>query len=110
MSKAEVAIFDMKGNEVYRYETTDKELNITLPVGDYIVKQTITPPNYEATTIQMKVSVLEEKMVDAVLENVPLVDVPDTGKDMRLFTSFGLGTILLGLLMIACIVYKREQN
>ena len=63
LSRAEVTIYDLKGNEVYKYETTDKELNITLPVGEYIVKQTITPPNYEAQTIQMRVDVTEDGLL-----------------------------------------------
>lgn len=59
LSRAEVTIYDMKGNEVYQYETTDSELNITLPVGEYIVKQTVIPPNYEAQTVQMRGDVTE---------------------------------------------------
>ena len=46
LSNAEITIYDSFGNIVYRINTTSSEINVTLPVGDYTVKQTITPPNY----------------------------------------------------------------
>ena len=70
LSKATVVIEDAKGNIVYRYETTEKDFNVTLPTGNYLVKQTVTPPNYEAITVQMRVSVEEngeKKMVKVML-------------------------------------------
>ena len=58
LSKAEVTIYDSLGNEVYRYETTEDILHITLPIGNYVVRQTVTPPNYEATVIDTTIFVV----------------------------------------------------
>ena len=39
LKDAEVVIYDKSGNIAYRYKTTGSTLNITLPVGEYTVKQ-----------------------------------------------------------------------
>ena len=109
LSKAEVTIYDLKGNEVYKYETTDKELNITLPVGEYIVKQTVTPPNYEAQTIQMRVDVTEEGIANAVLENAPLVDVPNTAMTTGVYVIIG-GLLAIAGGMIVGITFKKRKS
>ena len=80
LSNAEIAIYDSLGNIVYRINTTSSEINVTLPVGDYTVKQTITPPNYQARVVEQKVTVTENKTTEAVLENIQLVEVPDLGR------------------------------
>lgn len=110
LSKAEVTIYDLKGNEVYQYETTDKELNITLPVGEYIVKQTITPPNYEAQTIQMRVDVTEDGIANAVLENAPLVNVPDTAMNSIIFIIIGGLIVIAGGLLLFTNLRKKESH
>ncbi len=56
LSDAEVIIIDSKGNEIYRYRTTSDTLTVTLPIGDYTIRQTVTPPNYEAKTIEQRSS------------------------------------------------------
>ena len=109
LSKAEVTIYDLKGNEVYKYETTDKELNITLPVGEYIVKQTVTPPNYEAQTIQMRVDVTEESIANAVLENAPLVDVPNTAMTTGVYVIIG-GLLAVAGGMIVGITFRKRKS
>ncbi len=110
LSRAEVTIYDLKGNEVYKYETTDSELNITLPVGEYIVKQTVTPPNYEAQTIQMRVDVTEDGTVNAVLENAPLIDVPDTAMNSIIFVIIGGLIVIAGGLLLFTNLRKRKVN
>lgn len=100
----------MKGNEVYKYETTDKELNITLPVGEYIVKQTVTPPNYEAQTIQMRVDVTESGEANAVLENAPLVNVPDTAMNSIIFIIIGGLIVIAGGLLLFTNLRKKESH
>ncbi len=109
LSKAEVTVYDLKGNEVYKYETTDKELNITLPVGEYIVKQTVTPPNYEAQTIQMRVDVTEEGIANAVLENAPLVNVPNTAMTTGVYVIIG-GLLAIAGGMIVGITFKKRKS
>lgn len=109
LSKAEVTVYDLKGNEVYKYETTDQELNITLPVGEYIVKQTVTPPNYEAQTIQMRVDVTEEGSASAVLENAPLVNVPDTALGTPIYIIIG-GLLAIAGGMIVGITFRKRRS
>ena len=95
LSNAEIVIYDSLGNVVYRKETTDKEISVTLPVGDYTVKQTITPPNYQARVVEQKVTVTENKTTEAVLENIQLVEVPDLGR-----RTTGIIMIIGGLAII----------
>ena len=75
---------------VYRYKTTGSTLNITLPVGEYTVKQIITPPNYQARVVEQKVTITENGETDAVLENIQLVEVPDTLKKTTTITILGI--------------------
>ena len=110
LSRAKVVIYDLKGNEVYSYETTDDELNITLPVGEYIVKQTVTPPNYEAQTIQMRVDVTEEGTADAVLENAPLVNVPDTAMNSVIFIVIGGLIVIAGGILLVTNLRKKKVS
>ncbi len=110
LSRAEVTIYDLKGNEVYQYETTDSELNITLPVGEYIVKQTVTPPNYEAQTVQMRVDVTESGEANAVLENAPLVNVPDTAMNSIIFIIIGGLIVIAGGLLLFTNLRKKESH
>ena len=108
LSKATVQIEDAKGNIVYRYETTEKDFNVTLPTGNYLVKQTITPPNYEAITIQMRVSVEENGESSVVLENAPLVNVPDTNMNSYLFIVIG-GLIAVAGGIIFGITFRKRR-
>ena len=110
LSRAKVVIYDLKGNEVYSYETTDDELNITLPVGEYIVKQTVTPPNYEAQTIQMRVDVTEEGTADAVLENAPLINVPDTAMNSIIFVIIGGLIVIAGGILLVTNLRKKKVS
>ena len=108
LSKATVEIEDAKGNIVYRYETTEKDFNVTLPTGNYLVKQTVTPPNYEAITIQMRVSVEENGESNVVLENAPLVNVPDTNMNSYLFIVVG-GLIAVAGGIIFGITFRKRR-
>ena len=108
LSKATVEIEDAKGNIVYRYETTEKDFNVTLPTGNYLVKQTITPPNYEAITIQLRVSVEENGESTVVLENAPLVNVPDTNMNSYLFIIVG-GLIAVAGGIIFGITFRKRR-
>ena len=100
LSNAEIVIYDSLGNVVYRKETTDKEISVTLPVGDYTVKQTVTPPNYQARVVEQRVTVTENERAEAVLENTQLVDVPDLGR-----STTGIIMVIGGLvLIIGCII------
>ena len=109
LSKATVQIEDAKGNIVYRYETTEKDFNVTLPTGNYLVKQTVTPPNYEAITIQMRVSVEENGESSVVLENAPLVNVPDTNMTSYM-PLIGFITLIFGILILGIIIRTKKYE
>lgn len=107
LSDAEIVIIDSKGNEVYRYRTTEDTITVTLPVGDYTVRQIVTPPNYEAKTIEQRISVTSNDTNEVVLENIQLVTVPDTLKTTTTITIIGTITILLGT---AIILYTKRSK
>ena len=109
LSDAEVVIYDKSGNIVYRYKTTGDTLNITLPVGEYTVKQIITPPNYQARVVEQKVTITENGETDAVLENIQLIEVPDTGKTISNIIVFGTIITLIGISLIL-ITFKRRKE
>ena len=109
LSKATVEIEDAKGNIVYRYETTEKDFNVTLPTGNYLVKQTVTPPNYEAITVQMRVSVEENGESSVVLENAPLVNVPDTNMTSYM-PLIGFITLIIGILILGIIIRTKKYE
>ena len=110
LEKAEVAIYDEGGNEIYRYETTEEELTITLPTGNYTIKQIITPPNYEARVVEQRVQVIKDQETEAVLENIPLIEVPDTLKRTGKITMTGIILLLLGSAIIAWITMKNQNK
>ena len=80
--------------------TTNSEINVTLPIGEYTVKQTITPENYQPIVVQKRVSVTENETTEAVLENIQLLEVPNLGRN-----TTGIIMIIGGLvLIIGCII------
>ena len=110
LKDAEVVIYGQAGNIVYRYKTTGSTLNITLPVGEYTVKQIITPPNYQARVVEQKVTVTENGETDAVLENVQLLEVPDTNKTAGILPIIGLIILIGGMLTITIMLKKMRYT
>lgn len=81
-----------------------------MPVGDYVIKQTVTPPNYEPTTIQMRVSVLANDTTEVVFENVPLVNVPDTAMNATVFIIIGGLIVAAGGIVLVANLRKKESH
>ena len=110
LKDAEIVIYDAARREVYRYHTTGSELNITLPIGNYTVKQIVTPPNYQARITEQKIEITENGNTTATLENIQLISVPDTLKTATNITILGVIVTLIGLATII-ITYstKRKQ-
>ena len=102
----------MINQEILSIATRQQEstLNITLPVGEYTVKQIITPPNYQARVVEQKVTITENGETDAVLENIQLVEVPDTLKKTTTITILGIIVTLLGVAVIITIITKRKKK
>ena len=111
LSNAEITVFDKRGNIIYRQTTGKNQINITLPVGDYTVKQTITPPNYEAKILEQKVTVTEDAPVEATLENIQLIEVPDLGKKVKgIITITGILAIIIGVIILAINLKNKKSN
>lgn len=102
ISNAEIEVYDTEGNIVYRVNTTNSEINVTLPVGDYIVKQIVTPENYQPVIVQKRVSVTEDETSVAVLENMKLIEVPDLNQKAKGISMIlgGLALVIGGILII----------
>ena len=111
LSNAEIVIYDSLGNIVYRKETSNSEIKITLPVGDYTVKQIVTPPNYQARVVEQKVTVTENKTTEAVLENIQLVEVPNLGrKTTGIIMIIGGIAVVIGGIIVAITLKKKNNN
>ena len=111
LSNAEIAIYDSLGNIVYRINTTNSEINVTLPIGDYTVKQTVTPPNYQPIVVQKRVSVTGNETTEAVLENIQLIEVPDLGQRVKgILTMIGGIVLIIGGLIIGLNLRKNKKK
>ena len=111
LSNAEITVLDAFGNIVYRQTTGKNQINITLPVGNYTVKQTITPPNYEAKIIEQKVTITEDTLVEATLENIQLIEVPDLGKSVKgIITIIGILAIIIGVIILGINLKNKKSN
>ena len=111
LSNATISIFDRLGNLVYQTTTTNNEINVTLPVGEYTVKQTTTPENYQPVTIEKKVTVIENQESEAILENIKLVEVPDLGQRVKgIVTMIGGITVIIGGSIIGINLIKKKNN
>ena len=100
LKDAEIVIYDATRREVYRYQTTGSELNITLPIGNYTVKQIVTPPNYQARITEQKIEITENSNTIATLENIQLISVPDTMKKATIVTIIGVIIVAIGVAII----------
>ena len=109
LKDAEVVIYDQVGNIVYRYQTTGTVLNITLPVGEYTVKQIVTPPNYQARITEQKVTITETGNTNATLENIQLIEVPDTEKTISNIIVIGIIITLIGTATILMALKRRKE-
>ena len=111
LSNAEIAIYDSLGNIVYRISTTNSEINVTLPIGDYTVKQTVTPENYQPVVVQKRVSVTGNETTEAVLENIQLIEVPDLGQRVKgILTMIGGIAVIIGGLIIGLNLRKNKKK
>ena len=110
LSNAEIAIYDSLGNIVYRINTTNSEINVTLPIGDYTVKQTVTPPNYQPIVVQKRVSVTGNETTEAILENIQLIEVPDLGQRVKgILTMIGGIAVIIGGFIIGMNLIKKKN-
>ena len=111
LANAEITIYDSLGNIVYRISTTNSEINVTLPVGNYTVKQTVTPENYQPVVIQKRVSVTENETTKAVLENIQLIEVPNLGQRVKgILTMISGIAVIIGGLIIGLNLRKNKKK
>ena len=91
--------------------TTNSEINVTLPVGNYTVKQTVTPENYQPVVIQKRVSVTGNETTEAVLENIQLIEVPDLGQRVKGILAMISGiTVIVGIIILGISLKSKKIN
>ena len=96
------------------YSTDENYVNTSFnlegQVGDYVVKQTVTPPNYEAITIQKRVTVENDADREVVLENALVVSVPDTLSSAFIYLVIGGLIVTAGGILLFANLRKRKVN
>ena len=107
---AEITIYNEQGDIVYRQTTTEDEINIVLPAGNYTIRQTVTPPNYEATVIEQQVQIIQNREASVVLENVPLVSVPDTSMTSGYIPLIGFVVLIIGILILGVMIKNKKHE
>ena len=90
--------------------TTEDEINIVLPAGNYTIRQTVTPPNYEATVIEQQVQIIQNREASVVLENVPLVSVPDTSMTSGYIPLIGFVVLIIGILILGVMIKNKKHE
>ena len=105
---AVLSITDKTGKEVYRYETTGEDIDLTLPVGSYVVTETVIPEGYQAEVTTINFDVVSGGTTPVVLLNTPEIDVPNTGLDAGII--YGIGTLIVIAGIVLIVVALKPKN
>ena len=105
---AVLSITDKTGKEVYRYETTNNDMDLTLPVGTYTITETVIPEGYNAEVTTTTFEITEGETTEVVIENTPTIDVPNTSLDSNIVYIIGAGIIVVGIILI--VVAMKSTN
>lgn len=105
---AVLSITDKTGKEVYRYETTGEDVDLTLPVGSYVVTETVIPEGYQAEVTTVNFDVVSGGTTPVVLLNTPEIDVPNTGLDAGII--YGIGTLIVIAGIVLIVVALKPKN
>ena len=107
---AVLSITDKTGKEVYRYETTGEDLELTLPVGSYMVTETVIPEGYQAEVTTINFDVISGATTPVVIKNTPTINVPDTSLNSNLVYGVGSLIIIVGIILIVVAVKPRNAK
>ena len=108
VSGAVLSITDKSGKEVYRYETTGADVELTLPVGTYTITELTVPEGYSAEVTTKTFEITEGNITEVVITNTPNIEVPDTSSNSLLIYGIGSLIIIAGIVLI--VVAKKPNN
>ncbi len=105
---ATIVIRDVKGNQVAQFESTDKDYEITLPVGTYTATETKIPEGYSADQTSYEFKITKDNTTEVVIKNTKQIDVPDTASNTSFIYGIGAGIVLIGIALI--VVALKPEN
>ena len=105
---ATLSITDKSGKEVYRYETTGEDVDLTLPVGTYTITESVIPDGYSAEITTKTFEITEGNTTEVVIENTPNIPVPDTSSNS--FIVYGIGSLIIIAGIFLIVVAKRPKH
>ncbi|HIT37665.1 MAG TPA: hypothetical protein IAB59_04210 [Candidatus Onthousia faecipullorum] len=108
ISGAVLSITDKTGKEVYRYETTGEDVDLTLPVGTYTITETIIPEGYNVEVTTTTFEITEGETTEVVIKNTPTINVPNTSISSNIIYIIGTSIIIVGIILI--VVAKRPND
>lgn len=108
LSGAVLSITDKSGKEVYRYETTGEDVDLTLPVGTYTITELTVPEGYSAEITTTQFEITSGETTEVVINNTPIIEVPNTSSNSLLIYGVGSLIIIAGIVLI--VVAKRPKN
>ena len=108
ISGAVLSITDKSGKEVYRYETTGEDVDLTLPVGTYTITETVIPEGYNVEVTTTTFEITEGETTEVVIKNTPTIDVPNTSISSNIIYIIGTAIIVVGIILI--VVAMKSTN
>ena len=108
ISGAVLSITDKTGKEVYRYETTGEDVDLTLPVGTYTITETVIPEGYNVEVTTTTFEITEGETTEVVIKNTPTINVPNTSISSNIIYIIGTAIIIVGIILI--VVAKRPND
>lgn len=108
LSGAVLSITDKSGKEVYRYETTGEDVELTLPVGTYTITELTVPEGYSAEITTIEFEITEKETTEIVINNTPIIEVPNTSSNS--FLVYGIGALIIIAGIVLIVVAKRPKN
>lgn len=108
VSGAVLSITDKSGKEVYRYETTGKDVELTLPIGTYTITELTIPEGYSAEVTTTTFEITEGNKTEVVITNTPNIEVPNTSSTS--FLVYGIGALIIIAGIVLIVVAKRPNN
>ena len=108
LSGAVLSITDKSGKEVYRYETTGEDVELTLPAGTYTITELTVPEGYSAEITTIEFEITEKETTEIVINNTPIIEVPNTSSNS--FLVYGIGALIIIAGIVLIVVAKRPKN
>lgn len=93
VSGAVMHIIDATGEEIYRWTTTTKSLEVLLPYGEYILEEVNAPEGYSISNTRIQFEINDEySNIELEFVNDEIVNVPNT------LSKLSIALIVLGII------------